>query len=89
MFNVDCLMYSRLSSSHQHAASCTHTDYTNEAYIYVFNTCMCTGNSRLIGQNAAVHKTIYLELRTFCTDPLTHSVRHRAYINILGVKLTE
>ena len=52
---------------------------------FVFS--MCTGNSRLIGQNAAVHKTIYLELRTFCTDPLTHSVRHRAYINILGVKL--
>ena len=70
MFNVDCLMYSRLSYS-QHAASYTHTDYTNETYIYVFN--MCTLNSRLIGQNVAVHKTIYIELRTFCTDPLTHS----------------
>ena len=64
-------MYSRLSSS-QHAASYTHTDYTNEAYIYVVN--ICTGNSRFIGQNAAVQKTIFIELRTFCTDPVTHSV---------------
>ena len=73
MFNVDCQMYSRLSSS-LHAASYTHTDYTNEAYINVIN--MCTGINRLIGQNAAVHKTIYIELRTFRTDPPTHSVPH-------------
>ena len=61
MFIVDFLVYSRLSSG-QHAASYTHTGYTNEAEIYEVS--MCIGNSKLIGQNAAVHIGQRTEQRT-------------------------